>query len=222
MATRLQTHNETGISTIQVLIVDDHPVVRDGFRRLLESTGEIKVVAEADSGRAAFESFKQYQPDVVIMDLVMPGAGGIDAIRRIVQWDRDAQVLVFSMHENPAYVAKAVEAGASGYVCKNRAHSELLESVRQVAQGVSYFALSELQPTTELFNEQAAIHRLTLREFEVFSMLALGKTVQDVASCLNISQNTVGVHQTRIMNKLGVQNAAQLARLAIRHDIVQP
>jgi two-component system invasion response regulator UvrY len=222
MATRHQTHNETGISTIQVLIVDDHPVVRDGFRRLLESTGEIKVVAEADSGRAAFEAFKQYQPDVVIMDLVMPGAGGIDAIRRIVQWDRDAQVLVFSMHENPAYVAKAVEAGASGYVCKNRAPGELLESVRQVAQGVCYFALAESQSAFEPSTEQAAINQLTLREFEVFSLLALGQTVQDVASCLNISQNTVGVHQTRIMNKLGVQNAAQLVRLAIRHDIVKP
>ena len=214
------TGNRTG-DVIRTLIVDDHPVVRDGFRRLLESTGEISVVAEADTGEDGYEAFKEYLPDVVIMDLTMPGAGGLEAIRRISQWDSNARVLVFSVHENPIYPKKAAQAGAIGYVSKRCAPTEMIESVRRVAQGQPYFASNPQVPDDDLQDEQAAIESLTLREFEVFNLLALGHPVPEVARILNISQNTAGVHQTRIMHKLGLQNAAQLARLAIRHGIVR-
>lgn len=204
-----------------VLIVDDHPVVRDGYRRLLESTGEIRVVAEAGTGEDGYERYKESRPDVVIMDLIMPGGGGLDAIRRITKWDREARILAFSMHENPVFQKMAGEAGAVGYVTKRAALHVLVESVRQVAQGNGYFAQIEHRPAAALADEQVAMERLTLREFEVFNLLALGHPVNDIAKMLNISQNTAGVHQTRIMNKLGLQNAAQLVRLAIRHGVVE-
>ena len=197
-------------------------MVRDGYRRLLESAGDISVVAEAGTGETGYEQFKEHQPDVTIMDLIMPGGGGLGAIRRITQWDSGARILVCSVHEHPIYQHKAFEAGAIGYVCKRCAPTAMIESVRQVAQGHSYVALEDDPGDTEGFDdERKSIESLTLREFEVFNLLALGNTVQDVARLLNISHNTAGVHQTRIMNKLRLQNAAQLARLAIRHGIVR-
>jgi len=223
MATDLQTHEDRQSTRIRVLIVDDHPVVRDGYRRLLEGTGEMTVVAEAETGEAGYEAFKTHRPDVVIMDLSMPGAGGLDAIRRIRHWDPEARIMVFSVHEHPIYSKKATEAGAIGYVSKRSPPGEMVESVRQVARGEPYMILGTVDVDSEARDdERQAIERLTLREFEVFNLLALGQTVQDVARTLNISQNTAGVHQTRIMNKLGLHNAAQLARLAIRHGIVKP
>lgn len=217
---RSERHSGNGGGTIRVLVVDDHPVVRDGYRRLLESTGEMTVVAEAETGETGYEAFKEHRPDVVIMDLTMPGAGGLDAIRRITQWDPMARVLVFSMHESPIFQRKSSEAGAIGYLSKRCAPKDMLESVRQVAQGKRCMGFDETtgQGNTD---DSVSLDQLTLREFEVFNLLALGHPVHDVARILNISQNTAGVHQTRIMNKLGLQNAAQLARLAIQHGVVK-
>jgi two-component system invasion response regulator UvrY len=210
------------IQAVMVLIVDDHPVVRDGYRRLLESTGEIRVIAEAGTGEDGYERYKDNRPDVVIMDLIMPGAGGLDAIRRITQWDPEARILAFSMHENPIFQKMAGEAGAIGYVTKRAAPHILVESVREVAKGNDYFPTGEHSGlTAPSADERAALERLTLREFEVFNLLALGHPVTDIAKMLNISQNTAGVHQTRIMNKLCLQNGAQLVRLAIRHGVVE-
>lgn len=222
MRSRLQPEESSDLRIIKALIVDDHPVVRDGYRRLLESTGEISVIAEAGTGEEGYEAYKEHRPDVVIMDLSMPGAGGLEAIRRIAQWDGDAHILVFSVHENPIYPKKAAQAGALGYVSKRCAPTEMIESVRRVAHGESYFSLDPADDKeAKRGDEQKAIEGLTLREFEVFNLLALGHPVLEIARILNISQNTAGVHQTRIMNKLGLQNAAQLARLAIRHGIVK-
>lgn len=205
---------------ISVLVVDDHPVVRDGYRRLLESTGEITVAAEADSGESAYETYKRQPTDVVIMELILPGAGGLDAIRRIVRRDADARVLAFSMYENPLFIRKSREAGAIGYVSKRGSPESLVEAVRNAAAGKSYFVFGDSVTVEAKTADNDIIERLTLREFEVFQLLALGHSVAEVAKLLNISHNTAGVHQTRIMSKLGLHNAAQLARLAIRNGII--
>ena len=148
------------------------------------------------------------------------GSGGLGAIRRIRQWDPEARIVVFSVHENPLYKTKSFEAGAIGYVSKRCAPLQMLQSVREAARGRSFVALGEPARDAADRDEQVALARLTLREFEVFRLLALGHPLRDVARRLNISHNTAGVHQTRIMKKLGLRNAAQLARLAIRHGIV--
>lgn len=204
---------------IRVLIVDDHPVVRDGYRRLLESTGQVTVVAEADNGMAGYHAYKTHRPDVVIMDLSMPGSGGLDAIRRITQWDSNAHILVFSMHEEPVFWKMSADAGAIGYLTKGSPPAAMLEAVQQVASGHCVSPVDDDQ-AARAGGQDSALANLTLREFEVFNLLALGHPGGEVARLLNISQNTVGVHQTRIMNKLGLQNIAQLVRLAIRHGVV--
>lgn len=205
---------------VSVLIVDDHPVVRDGYRYLLESTGEMLVVAEAPDGEQAYHAYKCHDPDVTIMDLCLPGASGLDTIHRIVQRDPGARVLVSSMHENAVYQRKSIEAGAVGYVCKSSPPEVLLEAVRKVSQGGQFFTLNDAKssPPTD---EQIALQSLTPREFEVFRLLALGQSVQEIARLLSISHNTAGVHQTRIMNKLALENGAQLTRMAIRNDVVK-
>ncbi len=200
--------------------MDDHPVVRDGYRCLLENTGEIRVVAEAGDGEQAYKAYKSHEPDVTIMDLCLPGASGLDTIHRIVRRDPEARVMVFSMHESAVYQRRSIEAGAVGYVCKRSPPDVMLEAVREVSKGGRFFALGDGEGAA-LDNDQLALQSLTLREFEVFRLLALGRSVQGIAGLLNISHNTAGVHQTRIMKKLGLENAAQLTRMAIRNDVVK-
>jgi two-component system invasion response regulator UvrY len=215
------SHRGHGSGTIQVLIVEDLPIVRYGYRCLLENTGDISIVAEADNGEDGYEAYKQYLPDVVIMDLSLPGAGGLNAIRRITQRNRHARVMAFSPHEDRLFMNKAREAGAIGYVSKRSTSETLIEAIRQTAVGTNYFHIDDAR-IQALSIEQQAIDQLTSREFEVFQLLAQGLSVHDISMALNISQNTAGVHQTRIMSKLGLQNSAQLARLAIRTGIVNP
>lgn len=212
----------TNTNPISVLIVDDHPVVRDGYRRLLESAGDITVIAEASSGEAGYQAYKDHAPDVVIMDLSMRGIGGLEAIRRIVQRDPKAKILVFSVHENAIFEERAREAGAIGYVSKRCAPTEMVEAVHTVGRGEPFVSLSDITDAGAIPNEKALIRSLTLREFEVFQLIAEGHSVAQVANILNISQNTAGVHQTRIMHKLGTKNAAQLTLMAIRNGLVKP
>lgn len=211
------------MSTIRVLLVDDHEVVRSGYHRLLENTADIKVVAEANSGEEAYLAYTKYQPEVVIMDLSMPGIGGLEAIRKIRSYDKNAKVLVFSVHENDIFLNRALEEGVLGYITKRSAAKVMVEAVSQVAQGKTYIG-SEMQPllVKERGNNNSVLAALSPREFEVFLLLAEGKSVIEIADILNLSSKTVGHHYTSVKNKLNVGNAAELTRLAIREKLVEP
>ncbi|MEN8106839.1 MAG: response regulator transcription factor [Pseudomonadota bacterium] len=209
---------------IRILLSDDHEVVRAGYRRLLESTSSIEVIAEVASGEDAYSRYCELQPDVVVMDLAMPGMGGLEASRRILAHDNSAKILVFSVHENEVMLNRALDLGVLGYISKRSASEVMTEAVRKVAAGEMYVG-QEMMPhlvkrKTSPDSEQIA--GLSQREFEVFRLLADSKSVNDIAELLNLSPKTVGHHMTRIKTKLGIANIAGLTRLAIRLGIISP
>lgn len=211
--------------SISVLLVDDHPVVRDGFRRLLEQAPNIKVVAEACDGESAYDAYKKISPSVVVLDLNMPGIGGLETIRRIKAFDNNTRILVFSMHSNEIMIQRALEAGALGYLTKQGDIGQLVKAAQQVAQGRMYIDVEHVTGLAEhkLSNSSADPSRvLSTREFQLFKLLAEGQSVSEIANLLSISVKTVGVHHTNIMKKLGLHNASQLVRLAIRCNVIEP
>jgi len=204
------------------LLVDDHEVVRAGYRRLLESTGKIEVVAEASDGEEAYRSYMQHQPTVVVMDLSMPGIGGLDASRRILARDESARILVFSVHENEIYLNRALDLGILGYISKRSASRVMVDAVRQVAKGELYIG-QEMTPflvKRTVCTDSQLIANLSPREFEVFRLRAEGKSVNEIAEMLNVSPKTIGHHNTSVKQKLGLANSAELTRLAIRLGLV--
>ena len=212
------------METIKALLVDDHEVVRAGYRRLLESTGRIEVVAEASDGEEAYRSYMQHQPTVVVMDLSMPGIGGLDASRRILARDESARILVFSVHENEIYLNRALDLGILGYISKRSASRVMVDAVRQVAKGELYIG-QEMTPflvKRTVSTDSQLIAGLSPREFEVFRLRAEGKSVNEIAEMLNVSPKTIGHHNTSVKQKLGLANSAELTRLAIRLGLVTP
>ena len=208
---------------IRVLLVDDHAVVRMGFRLLLQSTAEMSVVAEADSGEAACQLYLELKPDVVVMDLAMPGMGGLEALRRIRARDARAQVLTLSAHDDPMHARRALQEGALGFLSKRSAPEALLEAVSAVAAGRRYLdsALAQKLALAEFDGgAKSPVERLSEREFEVFVRLAGGATVQRIASDLNLSASTIGTHLYNIKQKLGVVNQSELTLIAIRHGLI--
>ena len=207
---------------INVLLVDDHAVVRAGFRTLLENHADINVVSEADSGEIAYREFIEHAPDVVIMDLSLPGIGGLEAIRRIIARQQDAKVVVFSMHEDTAFVEQALQAGARGYIGKSSAPVVLVEAVRQIASGNVYLDpdIAQRLAYQKTRGSESPFEMLSTREFEIFCLLSEGLSVNETANRLSLSYKTVANYTTQIKNKLEVGSVAELARLAIRHGIV--
>jgi two-component system, NarL family, invasion response regulator UvrY len=208
---------------IRVLLVDDHAVVRMGFRLLLQSVPEMSVVAEADSGEAACQLYLELNPDVVVMDLAMPGMGGLEALRRIRARHTQAQVLTLSAHDDPMHARRALQEGALGFLSKRSAPEALLEAVTVVAAGRRYLdpvlaqklALAEFDGAAK-----SPVERLSEREFEVFVRLAGGATVQRIATDLNLSASTIGTHLYNIKQKLNVVNQSELTLIAIRHGLI--
>ena len=212
------------MQNLKVLLADDHEVVRAGYRRLLESTDDIEVVAEASDGEAAYQLYFQVQPSVVVMDLTMPGSGGLDASRRILARDNGARILVFSVHENEIFLNRALDLGILGYISKRSASRVMVEAVRCVARGEPFIG-QEMVPFLVKRKDSAEsglIADLSPREFEVFRLRAEGKSVNDIAELLNVSPKTVGHHNTRLKQKLGASNSAELTRLAIRLGLLTP
>jgi len=209
---------------IRVLLVDDHAVVRMGFRLLLQSVADISVIDEADSGESACRLYMELNPDVVIMDLAMPGMGGLEALRRIRAHHPEARVLTLSAHDDPMHARRALQEGARGFLSKRSAPEALLEAVAIVADGRRYLdpelaqklALAEFDGGTK-----SPVERLSEREFEVFVRLAGGATVQRIAVDLNLSASTVGTHLYNIKQKLGLANQSELTLLAIRHGLIE-
>jgi len=201
---------------ISIVLVDDHAMVRNGIRQLLESDGDFAVIGEAESGEEGFRAFFQLQPDVLILDLMLPGEGGLATLRRISNRDTNARVLILSMYDDPAIVIRALDYGARGYLSKAASHVELKMAVQSVASGTPYIEQSIRDKLHErTINEQHPSLVLTAREFEVFSMLAEGHTVVEIAELLHLSPKTAGAHQTSILKKLELKNSAQLVRTAI-------
>lgn len=209
---------------IRVLLVDDHSVVRTGFKALLNNAPNISVVSEAETGEQACQNYVLDDPDVVVMDLSMPGIGGLEAIRRIHLRDPAASILVFSMHDDTAFVDKALQAGAKGYISKNNNPEVLLEAVETISRGDTYLdhKLAQSLALQKARGHQDIFSCLTTREFEIFCLLAQGKTAQDTASDLAISYKTVANYTTQIKAKLKVKTGTELAHLAMRHGVITP
>ena len=208
--------------TIAVLLVDDHPVVRAGYGRLLEQAGGIRVQAEADDAEQAYALYCELAPDLTITDLSMPGAGGLELIRRLCGRDAQARVLVFSMHDGQALVRRALDAGALGFVSKSAPPEGLVAAVRAVAGGQRYLGagLAPDAPQGEAAREARCLAQLTEREFALFRLLAQGHSVAECAGILKLSAKTLSNYQTQVKDKLGVATTAAMAHLAIRHGIV--
>lgn len=207
---------------IRVLLADDHPVVRDGCRSLLESTTDIRVVAEVSDCDGVLAAYREFEPDVVVLDLNMPGIGGIETILRLRRRDPSARILVFSMYDGDTLIQRSLEAGALGYLVKHSQMRQMIEAVREIANGRPYIDVSKVMDiaAANLKQEKHPLHCLTPREYQTFTLLAEGRTVTEIADVLSISPKTVGVHHASIMNKLALQNGAQLVRLAIRLRVI--
>lgn len=205
---------------ITVLLIDDHAVVREGYRRLLEDSGRISVVGEATSAAEAVEQFCRLLPDVVVMDIALPGVSGIEGTRRIRAHSPQARVLVFSMYEDAIFVRRALEAGACGYVTKSSAPRVLVRAVDAVALGKRYLSHDVAQ--TLAFGDRSACQSLSAREFEVLELLVQGCTLGEIASQLGLTAKTVANHQSSIKQKLGVETGAQLVRRAMQLGLVPP
>lgn len=208
---------------IRILLVDDHAVVRTGYSTLLQNAANLEVIAEADNGQAALREYIDRRPDVVIMDLSLPGIGGLEAIRRIIARDPDARILVFSMHEDTVFVEQALQAGARGYITKSSAPEVLVDAVRRIAQGDIFLdaEIAQRLAFQKTRGRNTPFESLSTREFEIFCLLAEGLNVNDISKRLSLSYKTVANYSTQIKNKLDVSTAAELARIAIRHGVIK-
>jgi len=202
---------------IRLLLIDHHPVVRDGLKRFLELASDFTVVGEADSGHTGYQLFLDTNPDVVVLELALPDIGGLEVARKMLQRTPDARILMFSSHENEMLIRRAQDLGVRGFIGKRKSARDVLAAIRTLAHGGLYFADAPPMPVGSL---GWGLQLLTPREFEVFRHLAEGRTVIGIAKLLNSSPKTVGVHQTRILKKLGVTNSAQLAHLALGSDVI--
>ena len=211
--------------TIRVLIVDDHAVVRSGLRRVLEAEDDIEVVAEAGDLRGAVFEARAHKPDVILMDVVMPGASGIEATPAVLKEAADAKVLMLSMQDDPRYVREAFAAGASGYVLKEAADAEVVGAVREVANGGRYVHPSARREAHHGRGRGASARPrqdpLSDREREVLRLLALGHTNQEIAKMLYLSVRTVETHRAHIMQKLRLSTRAELVRYAIDQGLLE-
>lgn len=207
--------------SIAVFLVDDHSVVREGYRRLLERSEGIRVAGEAANAADAYGEFQRVAPDVVVMDISLPGASGIEAMRRMLAREPRTRVLMFSMHEEPIFATRAFQAGALGYITKASAPEVLVDAVRAVAQGRRYIS-ADMAQSLALQSVGAGETRLGVlshREFEVMRLLVEGLTLSDIAQKLQLSYKTVANHQSAIRQKLHVQTHAQLLKLAARDGV---
>ncbi len=209
-------------NTVTIMLVDDHAIVREGYRSLLQKQAEFEVICEAGDGNEAYNQYKQYQPDVVVMDISLPGQSGLKAIERIRQYDGSARVLVFSMHQNPSFALQATRASALGYITKSSEPEALIRAIHQVAQNKHTLSadIAQALAMEKLGQEQSALDELTVREFEILRLLVDAKSNQAIADMLNISPKTVSNSHYIIKKKLGVSSDIELTRLAIKMNLV--
>lgn len=214
------------MTAVRVMLVDDHALVRMGFRMLLETSRthmDIEVVAEAGDGEQACADYARVQPDVVVMDLSMPGMGGLEAVRRLLAQDPKARVLALSAHEDTAHPRRVLKAGALGYLAKRSAPEALLTAVQAVARGERYVdaATAQALALAQIEGEQSPAEMLSEREFSVFLQLAKGHSVAQIADSLKLSPSTVGTHLYHVKQKLNASNQSELTLVALRWGLIQ-
>ena len=202
---------------ISVLLVDDHALVRRGFRRILEDEEDIAVEGEASDGEEAVRMAKQLKPNVIVMDCALPGMNGLAATRKILEHDPKAAVLMLSMHSEDTWVRQSLEAGARGYMLKNAVDLELITAIRRIAAGEEVLD-PQIARRSNLQGERET--GLTVRELEVLQLIVAGLSNKEIASQLNLSANTVAVHRANIMDALGIHKTAELVVYAIRNGLV--
>ncbi len=208
---------------IKVLLVDDHELVRTGIKRLLQDVPGITVCAEADSGEAAIEQVRAQAPDVVLMDVSMPGIGGLEATRRLAQLHPGLPVIIVTVHTDDPFPSRLLQAGAMGYLSKGASVDEMVKAVMDVHMGRRYISpeiAQELALSLLPGNEASAFERLSQRELQVMFMLVQGNKIQDISEKLCLSPKTVSTYRYRLFDKLGVRNDAELTRLAMRHGML--
>ena len=207
---------------MKVMLVDDHAVVRMGFKLLLQACDDIEVVAEADSGEAACQLVESALPDVVVMDIAMAGMGGIEAIKRLLAKNPKLRILALSAHEDTSHPRRALQAGALGYLSKRSAPEVLIDAVRSVAKGHGYLdaQIAQRIAVQGIHGDQGPMEKLSAREFEVFVKLAQGQSVAQISEALKLSGSTVGTHLYNLKRKLGMSNQAEMTLLAVRHGLI--
>ncbi len=208
---------------VTIVLVDDHAVVRAGVRRLLEQETLFEVIGEAESGEKAYKIFGELKPDVMVMDLSMPGMGGLEAIRRILMRHERARILVLSMHEDLSFANQALKLGAKGYLIKNTLGDDLVKSIQMVARGEIFLSdeIAKKMAMQSTSGTEDPIDELSAREFEIFRLLAEGLEIDAIAATLNISSKTVSNYQTMIKQKLNINTAVELIRYAIKTGVIK-
>ena len=212
------------MNKINVILADDHAVVRMGFRLLLQDTKDITVVGEAESGEEVIKLLNTLTADIIVMDLSMPGIGGLETISRIVSKDKSPKILILSAHEDAIHPKRSLKAGANGYLSKRGAAEELIKAIRQIHSGNMYIEPSIAQKVamSQMGGETSPVDVLSEREFDVFMALANGKTVNQIAETLHLSPRTVGTHLYNIKQKLNASNQTELALIAIKSGLINP
>lgn len=205
---------------IRILLIDDHAVVRAGYRRFLEHGEGMLVVGEAENAEQGYALYRLHQPDVCVIDLSMPGVGGLELIRRISSQAPQARLLAFSMHEEPVFAQRAMQAGASGFVTKQSAPDILVQAVRELHAGRRFVSQDMARVLAQTQTNTHPSSLLSPREFDVFRLIAQGQSVLEVAEQLNLSQKTVANHVTQLKDKLGATSSVALVHLAIRHKVI--
>ena len=206
-----------------IVLVDDHAVVRAGVRRLLEQEPLFEVIGETESGEKAYQIFGELKPDVMVMDLSMPGMGGLEAIRRILMRYEKAKIIVLSMHEDLSFANQALKLGAKGYLIKNALADDLVKSIETVSNGEVFLSaeIAKKMAMQSISGDKDPIHELSAREFEIFRLLAEGLDIDVIASTLNISSKTVSNYQTMIKQKLDISSPVELIRYAIKTGVIK-
>ena len=208
--------------SIRVLLVDDHQIVRVGFRRLIETTSDIRVLAEAQSGEESYQLVNDLRPDIIIMDINMPGIGGLEAIGRLRKRNVKEKIIALTVHETEPFPSRVLAAGAQGYLSKRCAPQELIQAIRKVHRGETFVTnqvMREINKTPG--NDEAAINKLTPREFQVFSLLAEGRTAVEIGHDMNLSHKTIHSHRSNIMKKLKLETSFSIVQFAILQGIVK-
>ncbi len=211
---------------IKVLLADDHSIVREGLRRIVEESGEMQVVAEAADGREAIQLVKKTLPDVAVIDISMPGVDGLEVISQLRTQQPKLPILVLTMHEEGQYVVRAIQAGAMGYITKQSAPEQLVNAIRKVHEGQRYLtdeAAEALALRIAKGNKgQSPLELLSMRELQVLRRLAMGHTNREIANAYHISIKTVDTYRARLLKKLGLRNNAELSRYAIQNRLIEP
>lgn len=209
--------------SIKLMLVDDHIAVRSGVRRLLEINKRLEIISDVGSGELAYQCYGELKPDIVVMDISMPGMGGLESTRRIIKRYPTAKIIIYTMHETASFASQALKSGVKGYVTKNGPGEALIQAVLEVANGKTFLSAEIAQKIAleALVGHIDPIEQLTGREFEVFRLLTAGKNVEEVAEMLKISQKTVSNYYTNIKQKLGLNSPIDMVRFALSRGLIE-